>query len=238
MILFNRLSVLSILFLINNPLAHAQNIKVSDKADETIDSQLILQEKNDSKKNDGTSATMAKNIQVTESKGDISNFLKDAVKAYNEDNIFKALSAMQQAEEVVRGIQSKQIQILLPTSIDGWQISDEEAIRKHTTKGISVASRVFSDGIDEVQVSILIDSPQIDEMIQFASQSDKGVKNGIGDYNGYIKKFYRSDVNNRLAIVVGMNALVEIEGYQLSHTNALKIADFVNLNAINDFCNK
>ena len=71
MILFNRLSVLSILFLINNPLAHAQNIKVSDKADETIDSQLILQEKNDSKKNDGTSATMAKNIQVTESKGDI-----------------------------------------------------------------------------------------------------------------------------------------------------------------------
>jgi len=171
-------------------------------------------------------------------KSDISLLLAKVESEYSSDNKSKAVSELNEVINVIRNKQSKELQEFLPNHVYGWTLRTEmiEGEVKTFPLDQAVAYREFVNDDKLINISIIMGSLLNKEIYELATLSDGS--GGVGDYNGYVTKFYRYPEINKLVIATGQNAVVAIEGFKLSHTEALKIANSVDLSKILNYANK
>jgi predicted RNA-binding protein YlqC (UPF0109 family) len=172
-------------------------------------------------------------------KSDISLQLDKADVEYMSGNKSKSVNELKKVINHIREQQSEDLVSLLPKNIEGWNIRTEvidDGFQEVFPSNQAVASKEFVSGDKLIKISIIIGSDYNNKIYELAILNDGS--GGVGEYNGYITKFYRTPKNNKLVIAVGKDAVVTIEGFRLSHTGAKKIADSVNLPEILSYSNK
>ncbi|PIR39461.1 MAG: hypothetical protein COV35_02800 [Alphaproteobacteria bacterium CG11_big_fil_rev_8_21_14_0_20_39_49] len=176
--------------------------------------------------------------EQTVKKSDISDILSKADNEYISDNTFKSVDKLNEAIAYIRQKQSEDLKEFLPKEVAGWELRTEvvEPEEEEYISGQAVASQEFVSDDKLIKISIVVGSKLNNEIYELATLNDNS--GGVGEYNGYITKFYRSPQNNKLVIAVGKDAVLEVEGFKLSHSDALKIADSVNLADILSYTNK
>ena len=173
-------------------------------------------------------------------KSDISDLLSEADSEFMSDNKSKSVDKLKEAINHIRKKQSEDLKAFLPKEVENWTIRTEviepEFIEDEQPEGQAVVSQEFVNDDKLITISIIVGSEVNNKIYDMATLGDN--RGGVGDYNGYITKFYRTPQSNELVITVGKHSVVTIEGFKLSHTQALKIADSVNLADILSYTNK
>lgn len=164
----------------------------------------------------GLSASLASADEVTDQ-------IREGQKAYEKGDLDTAAAALDTASSLIRQMQAGSLSKVLPEPLSGWTAEEAEASAANAEMfGVGLqASRYYTKGAEQVDVSVIGNSPMVQTMgMMFANPAflDSDLKLVVIDG----RKVIQNKQDRSLLTIVNNNFLVSVEGDEGTADKSIK----------------
>lgn len=153
---------------------------------------------------------------------DVTDQIDEAVKAYQKKDYATAATALDAAANLIRQAKGEATKTLLPEPLSGWTADEAEV----TTMGAGMMGggtsivRRYHKGDDQVEVTLVSDSPMLQAMAMMFSGAMSGPDNKLVVIDGRKTTYSKSD--NAYQTLVANKTLVKVSGSEGVDDKTLK----------------
>jgi hypothetical protein len=143
---------------------------------------------------------------------DVTDQIDEAVKAYQKKDYATAATALDAAANLIRQAKAETTKTLLPEPLSGWTADDAEA----TTMGAGMMGggtsivRRYHKGDEQVEITLLSDSPMLQAMAMMFTGAISGPDNRLVVIDGRKTTYSKSE--NAYQTLVANKTLVKVAG--------------------------
>jgi hypothetical protein len=143
---------------------------------------------------------------------DVTDQIDEALKAYKKKDYATATTALDAAANLIRQAKAETTKTLLPEPLAGWTADEAEV----TTMGAGMMGggtsilRQYRKGDDQVEVTLVSDSPMLQAMAMMFSGAMSGPDNKLVVIDGRKTTYAKSD--NAYQTLVANKTLVKVSG--------------------------
>lgn len=155
--------------------------------------------------------------------------------AYVAKDYIAAAEKFEEAANTMRSMRVATLKPFLPQAPEGWAMQKEEkseaaGIGGAMFGGMSVLSRKFTKGAENVEVNIMTDSPLFTALLAMIKVMPAGSEQeqGIEKYKGYYAQYKVEDDKNNFSVFDESGVVVSVEGKALSKESAMLFADKID----------
>jgi hypothetical protein len=143
---------------------------------------------------------------------DVTDQIDEALKAYQKKDYATATAALDAAANLIRQSKAETVKSLLPEPLSGWTAGDAEATAMGAGMmgGGTSVSRQYHKGDEQVEITLLSDSPMLQAMAMMFSGAMSGPDNKLVVIDG--RKMSYSKSENAYQTVVANKTLVKVAG--------------------------
>jgi hypothetical protein len=143
---------------------------------------------------------------------DVTDQIDEALKAYQKKDYATATAALDAAANLIRQSKAETAKSLLPEPLSGWTAGDAEATAMGAGMmgGGTSVSRQYHKGDEQVEITLLSDSPMLQAMAMMFSGAMSGPDNKLVVIDG--RKMSYSKSENAYQTVVANKTLVKVAG--------------------------
>jgi hypothetical protein len=163
---------------------------------------------------------------------DVTDQIDEALKAYQKKDYATATAALDAAANLIRQSKAETTKSFLPAPLSGWTASDAEATAMGAAMmgGGTTVSRQYHKGDDQVEITLLSDSPMLQAMAMMFTGAMSGPDNKLVVIDGRKTSYSKSE--NAYQTLVANKTLVKVAGSEgvddktlRAYLKAVKFAD-------------
>ncbi len=165
---------------------------------------------------------------------DVEDYIKEALKYYQDGKYTDAISSLNFAEQVIQQKKSSGLEAFLPAPLSGWEAeaATSQAVAAAMMGGGISAEREYNKGDSFVHIQIMADSPMLQAAMMMISNpmyasADGGKLERVGNQKA-ILKYDPAEKSGDMQLVVANRFMVSIEGENITAQDLKDYAGAIN----------